>query len=431
MEANGYDGLLRELGVDLTLHRDLVRYNRDIHRRTFGSLRNRPASMQWFDDAVEASHGARVAEIAAYRKAGGRSIGTFCIYVPEEIALAAGVLPIPLCGGTNWSVDYADRMFPRDICPLIRSTFGMAFSNTCPYKRLHDGVVGETTCDAKKKAWDLLGFQVMEVPQKKGDLDRALWLSEVQRFRKYVEGLSGVAVTPERLRECIILANRRRAVLQKINAFRRLPEPPISGLDALLVSQVALNQDIPAFLAACEELIHELERRVQRGISAYQGPGPRVLLAGTPSPMGNAKVHYALESSGLRVVADESCTGIRYYRDLVDESAEDLDGMIEAIANRYMSIDCSCFSPNTERVEHVLRMIKEYGAEGVVHNILSFCHTYNVESKVIDRALAAVHVPSLKIVTDYSFEDLEQLKVRVESFGELLCARSAETVAAS
>jgi len=144
--------------------------------------------------------------------------------------------------------------------------------------------------------------------------------------------------------------------------------------------------------------------------------------------MGNAKVHYALESSGLRVVADESCTGIRYYRDLVDESAEDLDGMIEAIADRYMSIDCSCFSPNTERVENVLRIIKEYGVEGVVHNILSFCHTYNVESKVIDRALAAIHVPSLKIVTDYSFEDLEQLKVRVESFGELLCARSAETV---
>jgi benzoyl-CoA reductase/2-hydroxyglutaryl-CoA dehydratase subunit BcrC/BadD/HgdB len=428
MNQNGHDELLRELGIDLTLHRDLVRYNRDLHRRTFGSGKNRPRTMQWFDEAVEASHGARVAEIASYRRAGGKSIGTFCIFVPDEIALAAGVLPIPLCGGTNWSVDYADRMFPRDICPLIRSTFGMAFSNTCPYKKLEDGVVGETTCDAKKKAWDLLGHEVLEVPQKKGELDRALWLSEVHRFRRYVENLSGVTVTAERLRDSIRLVNRRRAVLQKINAYRKLPDPPISGLDALLVSQVALSQDVSAFVAACEELIAELETRVQQGIVAYQVRGPRILLSGTPSPMGNAKVHFALESSGLCIVADESCTGIRYYRDLVDESSEDLDGLIEAIATRYLKIDCSCFSPNTERIEHVLDIIAEFAVDGVVHNILSFCHTYNVEAKVIDRALAAIHVPSLKIVTDYSFEDLEQLKVRIESFGELLHERSEQPV---
>lgn len=426
MGGNGYDELLKRLGVDLDLHRDLVRYNRDLHRRTFGSGWNRPESMQWFDEAVEASHGARVAEIASYREAGGKSIGTFCIYVPDEIALAAGVLPIPLCGGTNWSVDYADRMFPRDICPIIRSTFGMAFSNTCPYKKLKDGAVGETTCDAKKKAWDLLGFQVMEVPQKKADLDRELWLAEVQRFRRYVEGLSGIPVTAERLRECVVLANRRRRVLQKINSYRGLPEPPISGLDALLVSQVALNQDLERFITACESLVEELDTRVQQGISAYPNPGPRVLLAGSPSPMGTAKVHYALESSGLRVVADESCTGIRYYRDLVDESAEDLGGMIEAVANRYMSIDCSCFSPNAERVENVRSLVKEFAVDGVVHNVLSFCHTYNVEARVIDKALEALNVPSLKVVTDYSFEDLEQLKVRVESFRELLHSRTAE-----
>ena len=427
MHNGGYDELLKDLGVNVALHHDLIRYNSDLHRRTFGSGGNRPRAMRWFDEAVRASHGSRVAEIAAYRKAGGKSIGTFCIFVPEEIALAAGVLPIPLCGGTAWSVDYADAMLPRDICPLIRSTFGMAFSNTCPYKKLKDGVVGETTCDAKKKVWDLLGFEVMEVPQKRGDLDHCLWLSEVHRFRRYVEDLSGIAVTAERLRQTIALVNRRRTVLQRINEYRRLPEPPISGLDALLVSQTALNQDIEKFIAACEILIEELESRSQRRISAYADSGPRVLLAGSPSPMGNAKVHYALESSGLRVVADESCTGMRYYRDCVDESAQDVDGMIKAVADRYLAIDCSCFSPNTERVKNVLEVAEEYSVDGVVHSILSFCHTYNVEAKVIDRALAGVHLPSLKIVTDYSFEDLEQLKVRIESFGELLRTHAMES----
>jgi benzoyl-CoA reductase/2-hydroxyglutaryl-CoA dehydratase subunit BcrC/BadD/HgdB len=427
MNGEPHDELLKSLGVDMTLHRDLVRHNRDLHLQTVVSASNRPRAMKWFDKAIEDSHGERVAEIAGYRANGGKSIGTFCIYVPDELALAADVLPIALCGGTNWSVDYADRMFPRDICPLIRSTFGMAFSNTCPYKKLQDSTVGETTCDAKKKAWDLLGFQVLEVPQKKEALDRKLWHAEVRRFREFVEQISGVTITTERLRESVVLLNRRRKVLQEINAFRKLPEPPISGIDALIVSQVALSQDVRKFIAASEDLINELAERSEKGISAYASEGPRILIAGTPSPGGNTKVHYALEASGLRVVADESCTGSRYYRDLVDETPEDLDRMIEAIADRYFLIDCSCFSPNTERMENILNLVREYAVDGVVHNVLSFCHTYNIETRAIDKGLAKVRVPSLKIVTDYSFEDLEQLKVRMESFREILQAQMAES----
>jgi benzoyl-CoA reductase/2-hydroxyglutaryl-CoA dehydratase subunit BcrC/BadD/HgdB len=412
--------LLRKVGVNLELHDQLITYNNKLFETTIRSGRHRPVAMKYFDGAFHASHASRVGEILDYRTKGGKSIGTFCIYVPDEIALAADVLPIPLCGGSHWPVDYADKMFPRDICPLIRSTFGMAFSGTCPYKKLKDAVVGETTCDAKKKAWDLFGYEVMEVPQKKADIDKELWLSEVIRFRGFVEKLSGVVVTSDRLKETIKLVNRRRKVLQKVNDFRRLPNPPISGLDALLVSQVALSQDIQAFIDGCEHLMDELQRRVEQGICAYEQAGPRIMIAGTPSPMGNAKVHFALESSGLRVVADESCTGMRYYRDLVDESADDIDGMMKAIADRYFSIDCSCFSPNKERIENVIRTINDYDVDGVVHNILSFCHTYNVEAGIVDKALATINIPSLKIVTDYSFEDIEQLRVRIESFSDLL-----------
>ena len=426
MSNKNQQSILEQVGVNLELHARMTAYNNDLHERTHRSAKNRPAAMALFDTAYYASHGERVSEIFEYREKGGKAIGTFCIFVPDEIALAADVLPIPLCGGSHWPVDYADKMFPREICPLIRSTFGMVFSNTCPYKKLKDGVVGETTCDAKKKAWDLLGFEVMEVPQKKTEMDRALWIAEVTRFSQYVQDISGVAVTAPRLKQAIALVNERRRMLQKINSFRALSDPPISGLDALLVSQVALSQDIHKFIEACRTLIDELEHRVKKSISAYEEEGPRVFVAGTPSPMGNAKVHYALESSGLQVVADESCTGMRYYRDLVDESHEDLDGMMEAVADRYFSIDCACFSPNKERVENILKTVKEFRIDGVVHNILSFCHTYNVESKRIDKALESVKVPSLKIVTDYSFEDLEQLKVRIESFSEILQSNAVQ-----
>jgi benzoyl-CoA reductase/2-hydroxyglutaryl-CoA dehydratase subunit BcrC/BadD/HgdB len=412
--------LWKELGVNLDLHDELLASVARQFERTHLAQANRPAAMARFDEAFHASHGDRVAEIAAYRKAGGKSIGTFCIYVPDEIALAAGVLPIPLCGGSGWSVTYADRMFPRDICPLVRSTFGMAFSGTCPYKTLKDLAVGETTCDAKKKAWDLLGFQVMEVPQRKAERDRDLWLEEVRAFRSLVEGLSGIAVTAERLADSIRLVNRKRRALGRIHEARKLEEPPISGLDALLVSQVALAMDTLAFCEAAEALADELEDRAARGVSAYEGPGARVVLAGSPSPMGNAKVHHVVESSGLRIVADESCTGLRYYRDLVDETATDLDGMIRAIADRYFAIDCSCFSPNRERLENVADLVRTFRARGVVQNILQFCHTYDIEAKALEGRLAKDGVPSLKIVTDYGEEDLEPIRVRVEAFAEVI-----------
>ena len=120
----------RELGIDLEKHDQLLKSQHTLHQKIHLSQPNRPKEMERFDKSFLASHTDRVIEILNFRKNGGKSIGTFCIYVPDELAMAAEVLPIPLCGGSNWSLDYADKLLPRDICPLIRSTFGMAFSKT-------------------------------------------------------------------------------------------------------------------------------------------------------------------------------------------------------------------------------------------------------------------------------------------------------------
>jgi len=418
--SKNYDPLLKELGVNVELHNKLIESMSKSHEKTHLSQKNRPESIEYFDNAFHGSHGERVEELYNYRKGGGKSIGTFCIYVPDEIAYAAEVEPFALCGGSGWSVNYADTMFPRDICPLVRSTFGMALSGTCPYKKLKDFALGETTCDAKKKTWDLLGIKTLEVPQRKNPIDRDLWKHEVYAFKDMVESLSQVKVTPERLSETIKLVNRKRKILQRINDLRKLPNPPISGVDALLVSQISLNHNINKFIEAGEKLIKELEERHKKGISAYTKSGPRIMIAGTPSPMGYAKVHHVVESCGMQVVVDESCTGQRYYSNPVDETKTDLEGMMTAIADRYFKIDCPCFSPNKERIDNIVATVKEYSVQGVVQSILMYCHGFNVEAKVIENALDAIKIPSLKIVTDYSDEDLEQIGVRMESFRDML-----------
>ncbi|MCK5131795.1 MAG: 2-hydroxyacyl-CoA dehydratase [Candidatus Sabulitectum sp.] len=409
-----------ELGMEVKLHDKLLENSEKLHKRNYLWQTNRPIAMKLFDTALHDSHGQRVAEIVDYRNAGGKSIGTFCIYVPDEIAMAADVLNIPLCGGTGFTVDYADKVLPRDICPLVRSTFGMAISGTCPYKTLKDFVLGETTCDAKKKTWDLFGIRSLEVPQKKNPVDKALWLGEVKSFMAQLEDLSGVKVTAENLREAIKKQNRKRSILNSISAFRKLENPPISGLDALLISQVALNMDIDAFILAGEMLLKELEERTDKSISAYSAPGVRVLMAGTPSPMGYAKIHAAAEMSGLRVVMDESCTGLRYSRGNVPEDLQTVEEMVVAIADRYFDIDCACFSPNSERMENVRAVIEEFNVEGVIHNILQYCHGFNVEAGAQDSIFSEINVPSLKIVSDYSQEDMEQIKLRLEAFGGIV-----------
>ncbi|HRR30780.1 MAG TPA: 2-hydroxyacyl-CoA dehydratase family protein, partial [Candidatus Sumerlaeia bacterium] len=154
--------------------------------------------------------------------------------------------------------------------------------------------------------------------------------------------------------------------------------------------------------------------------AAYKKRGPRILMAGSSSPLGYAKIHYIAESSGLRIVADESCTGSRYFRNLVDESHQDLDGMLKAIADRYFAIDCSCFSPNTERLDNIMKIIDEFQIQGVIHHILQYCHTYNIEARAIERALKKKGIPSLIIETDYSSEDEGQIRTRIEAFAEMI-----------
>lgn len=127
---NEFRKMWQELGMNLELHDQLLENLSGLHEKTHLAQKNRPETIARFDHSFHASYTERVVEMREYRNNGGKSIGTFCIYVPDEIALAADMLPIPLCGGSGWSVNYADKMFPRDICPLVRSTFGMAFSGT-------------------------------------------------------------------------------------------------------------------------------------------------------------------------------------------------------------------------------------------------------------------------------------------------------------
>ena len=421
---NKYEKMWQDIGLDVPLHKELLASMDKTFKATAGSQKNRPEGMKYFDNVLHESHGGRVQELIENKAKGNKTVGTFCIYVPDEIVMAVDLIPIPLCGGTQFSIPYAEKTFPRDICPLVKSTLGLAFSKTCPYAPIKSMAVGETTCDAKKKTWEILAgkvnFYVMEVPQKKNEINYQVWRKEVKEFKTKIEDLAQRKITSDKLSQTIKIMNDKRRALQKLNEFRKLDPSPISGLDALVVMQGALNDEPVRFTENLNKLIQELEDRAKKGISSFSKGAKRIMISGCPSVMGNWKVHSLIEKSGASIVIDETCTGTRYFENLIDEKTTDLQGQLDAIANRYMKINCACFTPNADRINDVVNKTKEYKVDGVIHYILQYCHTYNIEAIKLDSALKKENLPTLKIETDYSEEDIGQLRTRIDAFLERL-----------
>jgi benzoyl-CoA reductase/2-hydroxyglutaryl-CoA dehydratase subunit BcrC/BadD/HgdB len=409
---NKYEKMWQDIGLDVPLHKELLESIDKTFKATVGSQKNRPEGIKYFDNVLHESHGGRVQELIENKAKGNKTVGTFCIYVPDEIVMAVDLIPMALCGGTQFSIPYAEKTFPRDICPLVKSTLGLAFSKTCPYAPIKSMAVGETTCDAKKKTWEILAknvnFHVMEVPQKKEELDNK------------IEELAGRKVTAEKLSQTIKIMNDKRKALQKLNELRKNDPPPISGLDALVVMQAALNDEPVRFTENLNKLNKELEERAAKGISPFVKGAKRIMISGCPSVMGNWKVHSLIEKSGASIVIDETCTGTRYYENLVKENGNDIKQQLDALAERYMKINCACFTPNEERIEKAVNKLDEYKVNGVIHYILQYCHGYNIETLKLDGAFKDKKVPTLKIVTDYSEEDTGQLRTRIDAFLERL-----------
>jgi benzoyl-CoA reductase/2-hydroxyglutaryl-CoA dehydratase subunit BcrC/BadD/HgdB len=284
--------------------------------------------------------------------------------------------------------------------------------------------VGETTCDGKKKAYEILNdykeTYVMEIPQMKTERDRTLWRGEVIQFKEKVEEITGRKITPENLREGIKTANNKRKALQRLSALRKATPSPISGLDALLVNQIAFYDDPLRFTRNVNDLCDELEERVKGRIGVSQNGTPRILVSGSPMAVPNWKIPFIIETSGAVVVAEESCVGERSTRDLVSEDGDTLDKMIDAIVDRYFKIDCACFTPNEERTDHILDLAKEFKADGVIHYSIQFCTPYTVEAYKVEKAIQKTGIPFMKIETDYGMEDMGQLKTRIEAFLEMV-----------
>lgn len=357
------------------------------------------------------------------KEEGGLIAGIFCTFTPCEILDAAGIIPVSLCGMSNETVAAAEAHLPKNLCPLIKSSYGFAVSDKCPYTYFSDLIVGETTCDGKKKMYELLGrfkeVYVLHLPQGPDPAyAREMWTQELRRFVSYLEERFHVDITEDKLRRAAHLRNQERALRCALMELQRLDPPPMRGYQLYKALEGA------GFRLRQEEILESLEQLKDGVLAAYrQGARPvppgakRILVTGCPIGGVLDKTVKSIEELGGVVVCFENCSGIKAAWQMVEEGADDI---VAAIARRYLEIGCAVMTPNRRRMELLTRLAGEYRADAVVEIVLQACHPYAVEAHSVRSLAGELGLPYLGIETDYSTADTGQLNTRIEALLEML-----------
>jgi benzoyl-CoA reductase/2-hydroxyglutaryl-CoA dehydratase subunit BcrC/BadD/HgdB len=423
--SEDYRKMWEDLGLDLAAHDALLGVLGQGYQDIYMAQKNRPEGMKYFDFVMSEVHGLRVKELQDEKAKGRKVIGSFCVFVPEEIVRAADATLVGLCTGADFATEEVEKLLPRNTCSLIKSAFGFKLGKVCPYIESADMIVGENTCDGKKKSYEILNqlvpnLYVMDLPQTKSPEGKALLRAEYARFKESVEKLTGVAIDAQRLKKGIEIVNNKRKAIHRLSQLRQADPAPISGLDALLANQVFFYDDPIRFTGSVNAICDELEKRVAQGTGVFPKGTPRVLLSGCPMAVPNWKLPWIIESAGAVIVGEESCVGERGTRNLTDDTGKTVDELMEAIVDRHFQVDCAIFTPNPDRLDHIQEMCKKCNADGVIHYGLQFCRPYIMESIPVEKGLESKNIPTLRIETDYSMEDVGQLKTRVEAFLEMI-----------
>ncbi|NIH18071.1 double-cubane-cluster-containing anaerobic reductase [Morganella morganii] len=350
-------------------------------------------------------------------------VGTYCTFMPQEIAMAAGAAVVSLCSTSDETIEEAEKTLPRNLCPLIKSSYGFGKTDKCPYFYFSDIVVGETTCDGKKKMYEYMAefkpVHVMQLPNNSESAESvALWRSEIIRFQKRLEEQFGCEITEQGIRDAIDLRNRERRALTEFYRLGQLNPPAMTGREILsVVYGATFKFDKRALIGELETLTAKV--RAEYAAGKRLDPRPRILITGCPIGGAAEKVVRIIEENGGWVVGYENCTGAKATEQCVDENPK--ADVYDALTEKYLAIGCSCISPNTQRLNMLSEMVQDYQVDGVIDVILQACHTYAVESLLINRHIREKHdIPYMAIETDYSTSDTGQLATRIAAFIEML-----------
>lgn len=339
-------------------------------------------------------------------------LGCASSYIPEEIAYAGGILPVRVFGSLEPS-KLADVYLPVNVCSYAKSCFNKALKGE--YSLL-DAYVVSNSCDNQTKIHDfwkhcapIRKTHFINTPHTTTENSLKFFLKELEKLKGWLTDNFGVEISEDNLKTAIKIYNENRKLLKQVYEFRKLNPPLISGSEAfeVVLSSMTIPKDKHNKLLS--ELLGTIEKRQNPPKKAV-----RLLVSG--SAMGNPELLKLIESVGGSVVADDLCTGSRYFWNLAKENGEPM----RAIGERYLhNIPCPYMSSSDERFKHVTEMIKPFKVEGVIVFLLKFCDVHAFDAPSLTEELRKkAGLPVLTLEWEHSLSGIAQLKTRIEAFIE-------------
>ena len=375
-----------------------------------------------FDEFVDARKNGFLAA-KEFKENGGKLAGCLCSYTPQEVLDAGGIAVVSLCGTSNETIPDAETVLPKNLCPLIKGTYGFALTEKCPYTYFSDIIIGETTCDGKKKMYELLNeikeTYVMQLPQGQGrPYAKDIWYEEVKLLKEKLEDKFGIEITDENLREAVRKRNVLRKALCDMYELQETCPPAMYGTEMMMALQKGgFTFNIDKQIEQVQGIVDRAKKAYEAGEGAVPKSAKRILLTGCPSGGVIQKVGMVIENNGGVIVCLDDGGGERPRSMMIDGNAADI---LRAISDRYLAINCSVMTPNDGRLENTKRMIEKYKVDGVIDVVLQACHTFNVESYKTRQMVEEMGIPYLKLETDYSTTDSGQIETRIAAFIEIL-----------
>ncbi|MBS3970400.1 MAG: 2-hydroxyacyl-CoA dehydratase [Clostridia bacterium] len=356
---------------------------------------------------------------------GKKVVGMYCTFAPQELVLAAGAIPVGLCGTNEKPIPAAEKDLPRNLCALIKSSYGFGITDTCPYFNSASMIIGETTCDGKKKMFELMKelkpVHVMSLPpEAKTRAALEMWKSEMIRAKEAIEKELGVEITEEKIRDAIKLINKEKRTRKALYDINQNKPALLAGTDMLKAAWLTtFASDKNNVIEMLDNLKVELEKLAEQGDYYGDEKTLRILLTGTPVGLGSEKVVRLVEECGGNVVCLENCTGYKVVDVIVPEDPD--RNVYDLLAETYIQMPCSVMSDNDGRINLLTELVSKFQVDGIIDLSWQACHTYNIEAHRIEKlAKEELALPYLHIETDYSTSDVENLKVRIAAFLEML-----------
>ncbi len=360
-----------------------------------------------------------------------KSIGTLCVMVPAELVYAAGAMPVRLCSGSYTAYSIGDDYIPRDACPLVKAVMGFGKIKALPAFDNCSLLVAPVTCDCKKKLAGTIDSVKDTIPLhipplKKDDADTEIFLKELYRLIPLLENVTGKQVTAKSLAEGINMVGNAQYEMSEFLKYRRHDLSLMSGTQVMAVMNAYSYMPVNLWAKQMHRLNEEMKLRLSQGRFVSRKNQPRILVTGSPIAFPNIKVPLLIEEMGGVLAADETCMGERGLYDPVSVIDASFDGMMRSLASRYTK-PCTCpvFVDNSQRIYRIKQMIKEHKIQGVIYHVLRGCLVYDYEYQLMEEAMGKMDIPIIRVESDYNEEDVEQLRIRIEAFIELIKMRTS------